>query len=95
MKLFIFKNSCAPFLNTLGVLKPSLMSPGHVGHSQVSLISIYAFEYKGTLFAVAEPALDVLWREQLTLGPLIQCMPADLWEVVPQGGVMKVLASLI
>lgn len=28
------------------------------------------------------PGLDILWREQLVLAPLIKCMPSDLWTTV-------------
>lgn len=41
---------------------------------------------KGTLATLArtkrdltEPVLDVLWHEISSIGPLIRCMPADLW----------------
>jgi hypothetical protein len=28
-----------------------------------------------------EPALDLLWRRVASLGPLVKCMPSDLWKV--------------
>jgi hypothetical protein len=34
---------------------------------------------KSGLRDVAEPALDLLWRDQVSLAPLIRCMPQDLW----------------
>lgn len=48
-----------------------------------------------TLFLIllTEPALDCLWRDQLTLGYLIQCMPADLWEVSTIGD-KKLIVSI-
>ncbi|KAF8060140.1 hypothetical protein FPV67DRAFT_1784183 [Lyophyllum atratum] len=35
-----------------------------------------------TCRAFTEPALSILWRNQATLGPLIQVMPSDMWRVV-------------
>ncbi|RDB21841.1 hypothetical protein Hypma_010806 [Hypsizygus marmoreus] len=35
-----------------------------------------------TCRALTDPALNVLWRSQNSLGPLIQVMPSDLWAVV-------------
>lgn len=34
-----------------------------------------------TCRAFLEPCLDLLWHEQLSFVPLIQCMPTDLWTV--------------
>ncbi|KAG6837009.1 hypothetical protein H0H93_016469 [Arthromyces matolae] len=33
-----------------------------------------------TCKSITESALDTLWREQKTLGPLVMVMPGDLWE---------------
>lgn len=33
----------------------------------------------------SDAALDILWRRQITLGPLIQVMPVNLW-VIRQPG---------
>ncbi|KAG6837006.1 hypothetical protein H0H93_016466 [Arthromyces matolae] len=30
---------------------------------------------------MTDPALDALWKEQKTLGPLVQVMPSDLWKM--------------
>jgi hypothetical protein len=45
-------------------------------------------ETRRTLTALAltcrlfhEPALDRLWRHLGSLGPLVKCMPSDLWKV--------------
>ncbi|KAG9309235.1 hypothetical protein JVU11DRAFT_10714 [Chiua virens] len=35
--------------------------------------------------ALAEPALDVLWRTQHSLSPLVMCLPSDIWEVTNRG----------
>jgi hypothetical protein len=40
--------------------------------------SLYNFAI--TCRAFQDPALDVLWRVQMSLAPLIKCLPADLWE---------------
>src|SRR6185369_1113933 len=44
-----------------------------------------------TGFPPAEPALDVLWRAQNSLGPLIQVMPADLWVAGPPLAICRVV----
>jgi hypothetical protein len=53
------------------------------------LVSEHLFDcqYPGTLSAfaatcraISEPALDALWRTQLSLAPLLRCMAPDLWE---------------
>ncbi|RDB21918.1 hypothetical protein Hypma_010807 [Hypsizygus marmoreus] len=36
----------------------------------------------GTCRAFTDPALDVLWRSQIDIGPLIRVMPGDLWTIV-------------
>ncbi|KIJ61282.1 hypothetical protein HYDPIDRAFT_116025 [Hydnomerulius pinastri MD-312] len=33
-----------------------------------------------TCKAIMEPALDVLWKTQHSLSPLVMCLPSDLWE---------------
>jgi hypothetical protein len=33
-----------------------------------------------TCRAFQEPAMDVLWRVQMSLVPLVKCLPTDLWE---------------
>ncbi|KAF9465182.1 hypothetical protein BDZ94DRAFT_1254739 [Collybia nuda] len=50
-------------------------------------------ENKGTVISLAitcrtfeNMALDVLWRTQVNLVPLIKCMPADLWKEDPAYG---------
>jgi len=34
-----------------------------------------------TSSASSSPALDILWRVQSSLGPLIMCLPPDTWEI--------------
>lgn len=34
-----------------------------------------------TCKVLAEPALDVLWRTQHSLSPLVMCLPSDVWEL--------------
>jgi len=36
--------------------------------------------FAATCRAISEPALDALWRMQLSLVPLLRCMAPDLWE---------------
>jgi len=38
--------------------------------------------FAATCRAMSEPALDVLWHAQSSLGPLLRCMPSDLWEAI-------------
>lgn len=38
-----------------------------------------------TCKALAEPALDVLWKTQHSLSPLVMCLPPDLWELSKRG----------
>ncbi|KAG8214262.1 hypothetical protein J3R82DRAFT_11074 [Butyriboletus roseoflavus] len=38
-----------------------------------------------TCKALAEPALDVLWKTQHSLAPLVMCLPPDLWELTKRG----------
>ncbi|KAG1733908.1 uncharacterized protein EDB91DRAFT_1225893 [Suillus paluster] len=37
--------------------------------------------FASTCSAVSPPALNILWRRQSNLGPLIMCLPQDTWEV--------------
>lgn len=41
------------------------------------------------------PSLDVLWRTQASLVPLLKCMPSDLWEEVRSGLNIKRFVSRI
>ncbi|KAG0693153.1 hypothetical protein DFH29DRAFT_1007597 [Suillus ampliporus] len=41
--------------------------------------------FASTCSALSSPALDILWRKQWTLGPLIMCLPQDTWEVRDDG----------
>ena len=34
-----------------------------------------------TFLPLLDPALNLLWRDQAALGPLIQVMPSDLWTI--------------
>jgi len=48
----------------------------HVKSSAKDMIN-----FASTCSAVSSPALNILWREQSHLGPLIMCLPQDTWEV--------------
>jgi hypothetical protein len=37
--------------------------------------------FASTCSAVSSPALNILWRIQSSLGPLIMCLPQDTWEI--------------
>lgn len=34
-----------------------------------------------TCKVLSEPALDILWKTQHSLSPLVMCLPSDIWEV--------------
>ena len=38
-----------------------------------------------TCKALLEPALDVLWRTQHSLAPLIMCLPPEVWQLTKRG----------
>lgn len=38
-----------------------------------------------TCKALADPALDVLWRTQHSLAPLVMCLPPDVWQLTKRG----------
>lgn len=38
------------------------------------------YNFATTCRAFRDPALDVLWRVQMSLAPLVKCLPVDLWE---------------
>ncbi|KAG6375713.1 hypothetical protein JVT61DRAFT_3288 [Boletus reticuloceps] len=38
-----------------------------------------------TCKALAEPALDTLWKTQHSLAPLVMCLPPDVWELTRRG----------
>jgi len=40
-----------------------------------------------------EVALDIIWHTQVTLVPLIKCMPPDLWQEIPKTGFERTLVS--
>lgn len=44
---------------------------------------------------LVEPALNKLWKVQVTLAPLIRCMPEDLWDQGTEGDVVQALVSAI
>lgn len=46
-----------------------------------------------TCKALAEPCLDVLWRTQHSLVPLIMCLPSDVWELTNRG--KTIVSSLV
>ena len=58
--------------------------------------TVAAFAVACTTFR--EPALNVLWRAQSTLGFLIKCMPSSLWEVVenrPDDGDLRLVRTIV
>jgi hypothetical protein len=57
----------------------------HVKYSSTILVNIAM-----TCSRLAGPALDILWREQPSMVPLIMCLPQDTWEVVNQTIVSEV-----
>ncbi|KIK21412.1 hypothetical protein PISMIDRAFT_681375 [Pisolithus microcarpus 441] len=44
-----------------------------------------------TCKAFMDPALDVLWRTQSSMSPLIMCLPSNLWEVELSGTTVSLL----
>lgn len=48
----------------------------HVKSSATDMI-----HFACTYSALSSPALDILWRVQFNLGPLIMCLPQDTWEI--------------
>lgn len=47
----------------------------------------------GTCMAFMDPALDILWKTQSSLSPLVMCLPAHLWILEVDQGV-KVVSLL-
>ncbi|KAG2041371.1 hypothetical protein BDR03DRAFT_1089209 [Suillus americanus] len=47
----------------------------HVKSSKTDLVNVAM-----TCSTLSHPALDMLWREQSSLGPLVMCLPQDTWE---------------
>lgn len=41
-----------------------------------------------TCKTLAEPALDVLWKSQHSLSPLVMCLPKDVWELTKRGKII-------
>ncbi|KAG1802522.1 uncharacterized protein BJ212DRAFT_1591281 [Suillus subaureus] len=48
----------------------------HVKSSGTDLINVAV-----TCSTLSDPALNILWLEQSSLGPLVMCLPQDTWEV--------------
>jgi hypothetical protein len=42
-----------------------------------------------TCSTLSDPALNMLWCEQSSLGRLIMCLPQDTWEVAPDGTIVS------
>ena len=40
-----------------------------------------------------DTALDILWRAQNTLVPLLKCFPVDMWEVKRDEGIRKLVSA--
>lgn len=58
------------------------VSEGHKSHK--SDVAHLAFSCR-TLY---EPAMDALWRELVSLKPLIRCLPEEVWDIENRVGLV-------
>jgi hypothetical protein len=53
----------------------------HVVLQNVTSSAMNMINFASTCSAVSSPALNILWRIQSSLEPLIMCLPQDTWEI--------------
>jgi hypothetical protein len=81
-------HSCLKVQEILWIIFDSLLNDAPGRESTSAVISLAM-----TCHTFEDMALDVLWRTQVNLVPLIKCMPKDLWKEVPTSGFSRTLVS--